>query len=467
METNFAAVSGAMRVDARGVIAFLDAVEAANMDLHSLMLLRHGSVVVEGWWAPYRAADIQLLYSLSKTFTAMAIGIAAGDGYLSTDDLVADLLPDLVLTPVPDHLRHLRVRHLLSMASGHREETLLRLAMMGPDLVRNFLALAPEKAPGAVFAYNQGNTITLSAIISTLTGERLVDYLRPRLFEPLGIDEAEWLLTSTGIDQGFSGLHVTTESVAKLGQLLLQDGRWEGAQVVPAGFVAECRRTQIDNAQQSINPDWQQGYGYQMWMCRHAAQRADGAFGQFAIVLPEQEAVIACTAQVVDMQSELDLIWEHLLPALSCARADPAADGELADRLDRLSTPAIESASAGPGESIEFAVAPVAGPYTDRIEGFRVESVEGGSRVLVRVAGTEHTIDLRPGEWTDGQLPGLHTPFPEMSATGGWVNATEFHADVVSRRTPHRLQLRATATPSPIVSINWYAAPLPLPTAGF
>jgi CubicO group peptidase (beta-lactamase class C family) len=454
-------------VDARGVIAFLDAVEAAGMDLHSLMVLRHGVVVVEGWWAPYRAADIQLLYSLSKTFTAMAVGIAVGEGRLSTDDLVAGLLPDLVPEPLPDHLRQLRVRHLLSMASGHREETLLRLAMMGPDLVRNFLSLPPEEAPGAVFAYNQGNPITLSAIITTLTGARLVEYLRPRLFDPLGIDDAEWLFMSTGIDQGFSGLHVTTESVVKLGQLLLQGGRWEGAQVVPARFVAECRRSQIDNARQFIDPDWQQGYGYQMWMCRHDAQRGDGAFGQFAIVLPEQDAVIACTAQVVDMQSELDIIWEHLLPALSSTPADPAADEELADRLARLSTRTIESASPGPGEPVEFAVAPVAEPYTDRVEAIRVEPVEGGSRMLVRVSGTEHVFDLRPGEWADGHLPGLHTPFPEVSVTGGWVNAEEFHADVVSRRTPHRLQLRATAGTSPTVSVSWYAAPLPLPAAGY
>ncbi len=272
-------------VDAARVIGFLDAAGAAGLDFHSLMILRHGAVAAEGWWAPYRSDDIQLLYSLSKTFLAMAVGIAIGEGLLSTEDLVADLLPGLVPQPVPDHLRQLRVRHLLAMASGHREETLARIVAMGPDPVRNFLALAPEEPPGSVFAYNQGNPLALSHIITALTGQRVVDYLRPRLFDPLGIGRAEWLTTANGIDQGFSGLHVTTESVARLGQLMLQDGRWGETQLVPADFVGDCRLPQIGNSRQQANPDWRQGYGYQMWMCRHGAQRADGAFGQFAIVL--------------------------------------------------------------------------------------------------------------------------------------------------------------------------------------
>src|SRR5580704_5736546 len=145
----------ALQVDATRIAGFLDAVENAGLDLHSLMILRHGSVVAEGWWAPYRSDDIQLLYSLSKTFLAMAVGIAIGEGRFSPEDLVADLLPGFVPDPRPDHLRQLRVRHLLSMASGHRDETLLRIAGPGRDPVRNFLALPPEEPPGSIFAYNQ------------------------------------------------------------------------------------------------------------------------------------------------------------------------------------------------------------------------------------------------------------------------------------------------------------------------
>lgn len=451
-----------LNVDSAGIIDFLDAVEASGLDLHSIMILRHGAVVAEGWWAPYRRDDIQLLYSLSKTFLAMAVGIAIGEGRFSTEDLVADLLPHLVPDPLPDHLRRLRVRHLLSMASGHRGETLHRIAVPGQDPVRNFLALAPEEPAGSVFAYNQGNPLTLSQIITTLTGQRLIDYLRPRLLNPVGIAEAEWLSAPSGIDQGFSGLHVSTESVAKLGQLVLQFGRWQGSQLVPAEFVAECRRPQVGNSRQASSPDWQQGYGYQMWMCQHGAQRADGAYGQLAVVLPDADAVIACTAQVIDMQAELDLIWQHLLPAFRDAPQAGTADQELAARLERLSTPAITATVRGPDYPVEVPATSVSGPFASRVEGIRIEPLDAGSRLLITVDGSRHSFEVLAGRWCDGVLPGLHTPFPDVSVSAGWTSADEYRAEVVSRRTPHRLQLRASLRDEPTLSVGWLAPPLAL-----
>jgi CubicO group peptidase (beta-lactamase class C family) len=449
-------------VDAARIAGFLDAVEAAGMDLHSLMILRHGVVVAEGWWAPYRSDDIQLLYSLSKTFLAMAVGIAIGEGRFSTEDLVADLLPDLVPESLPDHLRQLRVRHLLSMASGHREETLPRIVAMGPDPVRNFLALAPDEPPGSVFAYNQGNSLALSQIITSMTGQRVVDYLRPRLFDPLSIDEAEWLPTPTGIDQGFSGLHVTTESVAKLGQLVLRNGRWGDTQLVPAEFVAECRRPQVGNSRQLASPDWREGYGYQMWMCRHGAQRGDGAFGQLAVVLPDADAVIACTAQVIDMQAELDLIWEHLLPAFRDSRPAAGAERELAEKLTRLSAPAVTPAGHRPDRPVELSPTSAQGPFTDRIERVRIEPLAGGTRLVLTAHGKEHAFEVQDRQWRDGTLPGLHSAFPEVSVSAAWVSDEDYHAEIVSRRTPHRLQLRARLGSQPTLSVGWLAPPLAL-----
>jgi CubicO group peptidase (beta-lactamase class C family) len=452
-------------IDAARVIDFLDAVDAAGLDFHSLMILRHGVVAAEGWWAPYRSDDIQLLYSVSKTFLAMAVGIAVGEGRLSAEDLVADLLPDLVPDPLPGHLRRLRVRHLLSMASGHAGETLAQIVTMGPDPVRNFLALAPEEPPGSVFAYNQGNSLTLSQIITTLTGERVVDYLRPRLFDPLGIDRAEWLTTPSGIDQGFSGLHVTTESVAKLGQLVLQNGRWGEHQLVPADFVTDCRLPQIGNSRQQTNPDWRQGYGYQMWMCRHGAQRADGAFGQFSIVLPDLDAVIACTAQVIDMQQQLDLIWAHLLPAFAGAKVPGAANGRLDERLSQLSIGCVTARAPGPPEPLELSPTRTDESLAGRIECVRIEPLPGGSRLVLTVKGESYAFDVPDGRFADGVLGGLSSPFPEVSVSAGWVSAGEYSAEIVSRRTPHRLRLRARlggAGEQPALSVNWLTAPLAL-----
>ncbi|MGA3218685.1 MAG: serine hydrolase domain-containing protein, partial [Acidimicrobiales bacterium] len=338
----------AQGVDAAGVLAFLDAAESARLDLHSLMLVRHGHVVAEGWWAPYRADLVHLLYSLSKSFTSTAVGIAEAEGLLSIDDPVVSFFPDKVPVGASPYVTAMKVRHLLAMASGHAADTWPALVGGGPDIVRSFLSVPPDQEPGSLFCYNQGCTYTLSAIITKLTGQRLVDYLRPRLLDPLGIGQAQWLQSEEGVDLGFSGLHVVTESIAKLGQLYLQGGRWEGRRLVPESYVAQARLKQVDNSQRAEGPDWEQGYGFQFWLCRHDAYRGDGAFGQFCVVVPAADAVIACTSEVEDMQAEIDLFWEHLLPALSGdAPFDHATERRLADRLAHLSTAVVE-AGAGP-----------------------------------------------------------------------------------------------------------------------
>jgi CubicO group peptidase (beta-lactamase class C family) len=451
----------AQGVDATGVLAFLDAVETARLDLHSLMLLRHGHVVAEGWWAPYRAERVHLLYSLSKSFTSTAIGIAQAEGLLSVDDPVVSFFPDKGPVGASPYLSGMKVRHLLSMASGHAEDTWPALTKGGPDVVRSFLSIPPDSEPGSLFCYNQGCTYTLSAIITKLTGKRLVDYLRPRLFVPLGIEQARWLQSEEGTDLGFSGLHVVTESIAKLGQLYLQDGRWEGRQLVPESYVAEARRPHADNSQHPTGPDWQQGYGFQFWRCRHGAYRGDGAFGQFCVVVPDADAVIACTAQVHDMQQQINLFWEHLLPALGGhAPVDQAAEEHLAHRLSRLSTAVIDARAPSPRPGATFVRTGEPAPFTERLRTVRVEPTDDGTRLTVVMEGGEHPFDLRPGRWSEGILPGLHSPLAEVAVTGGWTGADEFRADIVSLSSPHRLQLRARADREPTFEAEWYTTPL-------
>jgi CubicO group peptidase (beta-lactamase class C family) len=448
-------------VDAAQVLAFLDAIESARFDLHSLMLVRQGHVVAEGWWAPYRADRVHLLYSLSKSFTSTAIGIAEAEGLLSIEDPVVGFFPDKAPADASDAIRALKVRHLLSMASGHAEDTWRTLGRSDTDRVRGFLSIPPDKEPGTLFCYNQGCTYTLSAIITRLTGERLVDYLRPRLFDPLGIEQAIWTQTDEGIDQGFSGLHVVTESVAKLGLLHLQSGRWGDRQLVPEAYLAQAHRVQVDNGGVMTNPDWQQGYGFQFWMCRHRAYRGDGAFGQFCVVVPEADAVIVCTAQVTEMQTELDLIWEHLLPALSGdASADPDTEGRLAERLDALSTPVVEGLATPPVRSVTFRRVGEAADSTAGLSAIRVEPAGARTRLTVIVDGGKHGFELQPGGWAEGELSGLHSALGTVAVTGGWTAPDEFRADLVSVTSPHRLQLRAKAEPEPTVEASWYAAPL-------
>ncbi|MBW7461807.1 serine hydrolase, partial [Paenibacillus sepulcri] len=152
------------------------------------------------------------------------------------------------------------------------------------------LAAPVEHEPGTHFVYNSGATYMLSAILQKVTGQTLLEYLQPRLIEPLGIKGAAWDVCPRGINVGGWGLNVTTEDIARFGQLYLQKGMWNGQRLLTEEWIAEATSSQISNGDGGVN-DWAQGYGYQFWRCRHGVYRGDGAFGQFCIVMPEQDAV--------------------------------------------------------------------------------------------------------------------------------------------------------------------------------
>lgn len=182
---------------------------------------------------------------------------------------------------------------------------------------KRFLVEPVAHKPGSTFRYNTPATYMQSAIVQKVTGQSLVDYLTPRLFEPLGIGKPTWDKSPQGVAIGGYGLYLRTEDIAKFGQLYLQKGMWNGRQLIPAEWITQGTSKQVDNdkAPSAGNPDWRQGYGFQFWQCRHGAYRGDGKEGQFCIVLPKQDVVIAITAKTGNRQRKLDLVWEHLLPA--------------------------------------------------------------------------------------------------------------------------------------------------------
>ena len=462
-------------VAAAGISRFLDAVLGAGNELHSLMLLRHGHVVAEGWWEPYEPDGLHLLYSLSKSFTSTAIGLAVHEGRLSVDDLVTSFFPESLPEGLSAGSAALRVRHLLTMATGHHEDTLDRLDRS--DLVRSFLTMPPDEEPGTWFTYHNTATLMLSAILTRVTGDRLLDYLRPRLLEPLGIDQANWqgvggaggAADLPGLDLGFSGLHLATESVAKLGQLYLQQGRWNSEQLVPQEWVAAATRAQVDNPREP-NPDWRKGYGYQFWLAREG-YRGDGAFGQFCIVLPQQDMVLALTGATEDMQSVLDCVWFELLPALGHPSTDDEASGaELAARLSSLAlpTPSGErhparitlpwSAPSTPGSAESFSA-----PGTAATQVLGIEEQEGGWLLTVQEADVRFSVAVGYGEWTVTDVeprPGFRL---RVAASGAW-SADTFTVALALVETPHRLTLVCDCT-SGLTSARWNAVPLGVTSA--
>jgi CubicO group peptidase (beta-lactamase class C family) len=294
---------------------FITAVEQNIQSLHSFMLLRHGAVIAEGWWHPYRPEAPHVLFSLSKSFTSTAVGLAVDEGLLSVEDPLLKFFPEEAPQKISSNLTTLQVRHLLSMSTGHHEDT-TEAIMRARDPIRAFLSLPVEHEPGTYFVYNSGASFMLAAIVQKLTGQTLIEYLTPRLFEPLGIAGATWDSHPNGVNFGGWGLNIKTEDIARFGQLYLQKGQWQGQQLIPEAWVETATSKQVSNDREE-NPDWKQGYGYQFWRCRpQGIYRGDGAFGQFCIVMPAQDVVLAITAGVEEMQPVLDLVWEKLLAAM-------------------------------------------------------------------------------------------------------------------------------------------------------
>jgi len=321
-------------VDEAGVAALLDALESdSRIEMHSLMVVRHGSVIAEGWWRPYSPGRLHLLYSLSKTFTATALGIAVAEDRVDLDATMLHYLPELTAVEPSDRTQRIRVRDLASMASGHHAETFGQVYPTA-DWMAAFAAMPPESEPGTVFAYNQSCTYAIAKILQRVTGQGLVDYLRPRLLDPIGAGPVSWKTSPEGVALGFSGLHATTETVARLGHLYLRRGMWGRRRVLTEEWVDEATRRQVATTNDKF-PDWDMGYGFQIWMSRHG-YRGDGAHGQLMMVLPELDAVIVTTAATPAMDAIVEATWEHLLPAFDRPPTHAHTPGRTAGRLDSL-----------------------------------------------------------------------------------------------------------------------------------
>ena len=315
---------------------YLQAVADSAEQLHSVLVLQHGKVLEEQLFVPDTP---HILNSVSKTFTATAVGFAIHEGLLSLDDRIVDLFPESLPEQVSDTLSRITLRHLLTMNSGHGTDPTYAVRSGEGDWVKAFMEWPIAYEPGTCYCYNSLGTYLLSAAVQKATGEKLVDYLAPRLWQPLGIPQPYWQESPAGINTGGWGLFLRTEDLARMGLCLLNGGKFCGKQVIPADWVKEMSAAQVpcvgaglnerqvaEIRQDPSNPfyayfdpeqsDWMQGYGYQMWRCRHNAFRADGANGQYILVLPEKDAVIVTTADIQNMRQEMNLIWDHLLPAL-------------------------------------------------------------------------------------------------------------------------------------------------------
>jgi len=397
-------------VSSRGIIDFLNAIAKSNHEFHSFMFLRHGKVIAEGWWNPYRPDLLHTMYSCSKSFTSTAVGFAVSEKKITVNDKVVSFFPDQLPDTVSEFLAALTIKDLLSMSVGQQPDPTFSVASGNDNWVKGFLALKIDNQPGSKFLYNSLATYMLSAIVQKVTGQKVIDYLTPRLFQPLGISGIDWETDPMGINSGGWGLRLKTEDMARFGQLYLQKGNWNGKQLLPAAWIEEATSFKIDQApgveqSKKDSSDWMQGYCYQFWRSRHNSYRGDGAFGQYILVFPEQDAVIAITAETANMQTELNLVWDYLLPAMKNEKLAPdkSALAALKKRLSLLALPVpVKSDSA-------FAVPSIAGKvYTIEPNDMHIEKVSFTEKnktysLLLKTDTASYKLSFGPGKWVYGE----------------------------------------------------------------
>lgn len=425
-------------VSSAAIRSFIETADRQVNEMHSFMLVRHGFVIAEGWWTPYSPATPHTLFSLSKSFTSTAVGLAAAEGKLSIDDEVLKFFPEDAPAEPGGNLKSMRVRDLLCMSAGHQVE--VKLAETNEfTWTKSFLAHPVPHKPGGHFLYNTPATYMQSAIVQKVTGQTVLDYLRPRLFEPLGIENPIWSTSPQGISLGGYGLNIRTEDIAKFGQLYLQKGIWHGKQLVPASWIEMATGRQTSNGS---NPksDWEQGYGFQFWRSRNGAYRGDGAFGQYCIVMPEQDAVISITSGTRDMQGVLNLIWEKLLPVMekSALPANKSEEASLKKTLAGLSmhhpAGAAASAVAAKFSGKEF----VFSANEHRLEAIKLDADSSGrvKNVSIRMGGVEQRVESGHGKWPLGRMAyGAFTNQP-VAVSGAWTADDTYSLKLCFYETP-------------------------------
>lgn len=454
------ALPAQMGTDPRGVLGYVNAL--CRKETHSVMIVRHGHVIAEGWWAPHRPEDQTTLFSLSKSFTSMAAGFAVAEGLLRLDEKVLPFFPESPMRGDP-HWEALAVRHLLTMTMGHDSGNSHRGIEFQMDRVNPWLPAVLseplELAPGSRFTYDNRATFLLSALLQRKTGQTVFEYLKPRLLDPLGMEDAWWEQSPEGISAGAFGLNLRTEDLACFGQFLLQKGEWQGRRLLDAAWVEQAVAKQVDNFDNDDWWDWRQGYGYQFWRCSRAdSYRADGAWGQSVLVLPRHDAVVVSTAGCMGMNRNLEAVWEHLLPAMEQC-PDERAQQELDWRLASLDTPAPTGGALGRGE--------LEGCWRVPENPLGIEGIEWGpGRMALCRAGCRLEFAVGDGRWerTDTGYTGeafscMSSMFwPVVSARGGWKDG-RWRVSLVWLCTPYQDQVSFERAGEGSLHMEWRRVP--------
>ena len=383
-------------VDSNAIVAWLDACDKELQYMHGFVILRHGKVIAEGTWAPFDTLNKpHMLYSHSKSFTSTAIGFLVDDKKLDLDERVADIFSDKMPSNPPPWLLEARVRDLLTMNFGSDSGKQPKCNFDLADWERGILSRPMEKRPGTNYRYDSDATYLLACIVERRSGKRMMEFLKERLFDPVGMQSPWSTVSPSGTACGGWGMNMTTRDIAKYGQFLLDGGVWEGRRLMSADWI---RLASSKHTRTGGGPDWREGYGFQFWRCRHGYYRADGAAGQFTIVMEDKDAVISMNAAIGDTQKQLDLVWKYLLPAFSDGPLgeDPASQKALAERCASLAIAPLARGSAEPAVNLPAKVKFGRSQLMEEGEGSLEKSDDGWT---LSVGG--RSLAIGDGKWSE------------------------------------------------------------------
>lgn len=397
-----AASPESLGIPAAAIERYLDHVRDNRLEVNSLMIVRHGRLAAAGWWAPYTAERMHAAHSLTKSFTSTAIGLMIREGLVGLHDRVADLFPADMPENPGENLLRMDLWHLLTMTCGHETE-----AVPGTETnyAKAFLAHPVPREPGTHYLYNSMASYMLTVLVYEKTGLNLLDYLRPRVLEPLGCGDMFCLTCPRGIENGGGGLYIRTVDIARMAQLYLQKGRHNGVQLIPEAWIDEASSWQVSTANHPAGDgDHTSGFGYHIWRCIPPdVYRFAGANGQFGIVMPAKDAVIAVTASSWNTAGITEGLWDILLPAMADGPLpeDPAAAERLRARMAGLAlewTPARRDAAAEQALGGRTAVWPA--------NGFHFSLRRGGTDAGVSSSAITFGEDRATLDYVAGGVPG-------------------------------------------------------------
>lgn len=409
------------------ILDFLKEAEDLGISFNGFMLYRHGAVVSEHWWSPYRPDLRHMMHSATKSFLSAAVGFAVSEGFFSLNDKVISLFPEHAPSDPEPNLAAMTVEDLLTQTSGHVIGTSGGTWRgIKSSWIEQFFKIAVVHEPGTYFKYTSATSFMLSAIIHRTTGQSTHSFLMPRLFQPLRISGLQWDVGPEGINPGGNGISCRTSDLLKLAVLHLNKGAWEGRQLLPEEWVKAATTSQRGNP-----------YGYQWWIGPGKSYYAYGLFGQFAFVFPEHDAVVVTTSSVPPGEQELRaLVWRHF-PAMFSSENPPVDSSS--NSLSSFLKTSLHTPRPWPDQSVVEAIDIsdrlfVVKPNSDNLEAFSFAFSGDKCTFYAWDHRGLHLVEVGLDRWVESEttISGAHLhhgyepPILRVVAKGVWSSRTSF-----------------------------------------